>query len=331
MLAQSRGATRRANVEQLLTLTRQFDPWQRQGLFRFLKYVEVRQRAEVSVEEPSVETGNAVRLMSIHKAKGLEFPVVVLADLGKRFNFDDLKGGLLLDEVYGLCPQVKPPQSPRRYPSLPYWLAVQNQRRENLGEELRLLYVAFTRACDKLILMGTTTLKSAETRWTPAPALPWPARSLESANCWLDWLGPLVTSLTGQSDWFRRENGHHGLLDWRIINQPMEESGPEDSNHSTPIVTLPDAATLAELSRRLSWRYPHTNATVESAKTTVSEIRRRVAEETDAEATPLFPINTSRSSSSSSSSSSSKEMERKSRTRTKDEDEDEKAVQRAMR
>ena len=92
--------------------------------------------------------------MSIHQSKGLEFPVVVVADLAKAFNEQDLRGEIILDGEFGLCPRVQPPQTGARYPSLPHWLAQRRQRRELRGEELRLLYVAMTRARDTLILTG---------------------------------------------------------------------------------------------------------------------------------------------------------------------------------
>ena len=149
-----RGAQRRANVEQFLNLAQQFDQFQRQGLFRFLKFIEAQREAGAEPEVAPVADENAVRLMSIHQSKGLEFPVVVVADLAKPFNEQDLRGEIILDGEFGLCPRVQPPQTGGRYPSLPHWLAQRRQRRELRGEELRLLYVAMTRARDTLILSG---------------------------------------------------------------------------------------------------------------------------------------------------------------------------------
>ena len=73
--------------------------------------------------------------MSIHQSKGLEFPVVVLADLAKKFNEQDLHGEIIFDAQFGLCPKVKPPHTGRRYPSLPHWLAQRRQRRDEHLEE----------------------------------------------------------------------------------------------------------------------------------------------------------------------------------------------------
>src|ERR1051326_8651640 len=107
--ADIRMAQRAANVRRLLGLAQQFDQFQRQSLFRFLKFVEAQKLAETEPDAAATGEENAVRLMSIHQSKGLEFPIVVVADLGKAFNPADLKADIILDEEYGLCPQIKPP------------------------------------------------------------------------------------------------------------------------------------------------------------------------------------------------------------------------------
>ena len=109
MRSRPRGTQRQANVERFLNLARRFDQFLRQGLFRFLKFIEAQREAGI---EPDVAGGtdeNAVRLMSVHQSKGLEFPVVAVADLAKPFNAQDLRAEIILDEQFGLCPRVKPP------------------------------------------------------------------------------------------------------------------------------------------------------------------------------------------------------------------------------
>lgn len=157
LVAQERGEQRRANVHRLLTLTRQFDLLQHQGLHRFLRFVAAQQEVEFDPEPATLDTGDAVRLMSIHQSKGLEFPVVVVAGLGVGFNRTDLHATVILDEELGLAPLLKVPSHPRFYPSLPHWLARRWQWHELLGEEGRLLYVATTRAAERLVLVGTVT------------------------------------------------------------------------------------------------------------------------------------------------------------------------------
>jgi len=290
LLAQPRGQQRRANAERLLALTRQFDQFQRQGLFRFLNFIEAQQEAEIDLEPASITTENAVQLMSIHQSKGLEFPIVLVADLGKRFNFDDLKERVILDEEFGLCPKVKPPHAGQLYPSLPYWLAKRRQHRESLGEELRLLYVALTRARDKLILSGVASVKTVAEKWAGAAMEGLPTKRILEANNVLDWLGGWLPRATGQRDWTK--SGEHPLLAWTVYPEDDERlagplSSPKPAGSTQPTEAI-DSTAWEALRKKLEWRYPFAAATTEPAKTSVSALRRRLREETDEEAKPIF-------------------------------------------
>src|SRR5262249_47719479 len=128
LLAGPRGEERCANVCRLLDLARQFDPYRRQGLYRFLRFVEAQEQEELDLPPALPVAADAVRLMSVHKSKGLEFPVVVLACMGSRFNEQDLSQPVLLNEEYGLCPRITPPDLDQSYPGLPYWLARRRER-----------------------------------------------------------------------------------------------------------------------------------------------------------------------------------------------------------
>ena len=287
LLAQPGGGQARANVERLLGLTREFDQFQSQALFRFLRFVEAQLTADFDPEPAAIEGENAVRLMSIHQSKGLEFPVVVVADLGKPFNLQDLRADLVLDEDLGLCPRVKPGRVGRSYPSLPHWLAVQRQKRAVLGEELRLLYVAMTRACDRLLLCGTTSLRSLEQRWTASHQNPLSTRAMLAARNWLDWLGPLIPELAADAQWSARSAGQSHLLAWHLLDHDdLGPVPPATERLASSLPPVPELLALAE--QRLAWKYPHRVATMEPAKTSVTALRRRVVEETDAEAAPLF-------------------------------------------
>jgi ATP-dependent helicase/nuclease subunit A len=293
-----RGAQRHANVGRFLNLAQKFDQFQRQGLYRFLKFIEAQRDAEV---EPDVASGadeNAVRLMSIHQSKGLEFPVVALADLAKPFNRQDLRGEIIFDEAFGLCPKVKPPQTGRRYASLPHWLAQRHQLREQAGEELRLLYVALTRARDTLILTGSITEKKWTELWTDSAEIP--PQKITSAKSYADWLGL----------WFARQPGANSEMQgelanvrWRIaddaelksIGSSRDDKALIDLQLDPPHVgchedkrTL-DAATLEKLRAVLTWKYPFNAATERAAKSSVTALRREAADEPDDEADQIFP------------------------------------------
>ncbi|HEX4349810.1 MAG TPA: 3'-5' exonuclease, partial [Verrucomicrobiae bacterium] len=299
--AQPGGTRRAANVAGLLQLAQQFDQFQQQGLFRFLKFIEAQQEAEAEPEVPAMATENAVRLMSIHQSKGLEFPIVVLADLAKAFNERDLHSEIIFDEEFGLCPKVKPPHTGRRYPSLPHWLAQRRQRRELRGEELRLLYVALTRARENLILTASVTEKSWEEKWlTPQPTT---VQKIGTAKSFADWLG-LWFSNQIHSPQSTVQGQSEGVLDnlrWRVVSDAElqgslqdEESQSEIGNLKSAIGNQPEPPHVGSykdleiLRARLEWNYPFTAATQRKAKSSVTALRRE-AEELDEEAEPIFP------------------------------------------
>jgi ATP-dependent helicase/nuclease subunit A len=293
-----RGGQRQANVARFLALAQKFDQFQRQGLFRFLKFIEAQREAEVEPEVAAAADENAVRLMSIHQSKGLEFPVVAVADLAKPFNLQDLRGEIIVDEGYGLCPHVKPPHTGRRYPSLPHWLAQRQQRREQSGEELRLLYVALTRARDTLILTGTVGENKWKTIWTNRAAVT--PQAIINAQSYADWLGLWLAQHAQGAD---VRLGSLPFLRWRIVDDAElnHDSTPErrqDSAQTKDQTGIPrlvsgkdtiqfDAATAEKLRTALSWEYPFKAATERKAKTSVTALRREV-EELDDEAEPFF-------------------------------------------
>ena len=289
LLARPRGVQRRANVERFLGLAQKFDQFQRQGLFRFLKFIEAQREAEVEPEVAAVADENAVRLMSIHQSKGLEFPVVAVADLAKPFNTQDLRGEIIFDETFGLGPRVKPPHTGRRYPSLPHWLAQQHQRREQWGEELRLLYVALTRARDTLVLTAAVTEKKWETLWTRPAAIT--TQAVVDATSYADWLGLWFAQNQIQSPGSKVQSAPEGELPhlrWRIVEDSELAENPATDNRSSAIeLPVLDGAAAEKLRAMLSWEYPFKVATECKAKSSVTALRRE-AEELDDEVEKLF-------------------------------------------
>jgi len=282
-----RGALRQANVERFLNLARRFDRFQRQGLFRFLRFIEVQREVEVEPEVAVTADENAVRLMSIHQSKGLEFPVVAIADLAKPFNLQDLRADIILNERFGLCPRIKPPHTGRRYPSLPHWLAQRHERRELLAEELRLLYVAMTRARDALLLSGTVTQKKWDELWTK-PANVTALQILAAKSC-ADWLGFWFGV---QSSKFKAQNATEGELPhlrWRIVDDAEFSKQPavgrQPSAGEWPAL---DGQAAERLRTMLVWEYPFAAAIKQTAKSSVTALRRQATDELDNEAERPF-------------------------------------------
>jgi ATP-dependent helicase/nuclease subunit A len=275
--SQDRGEQRRANVERFLQLARQFDRAGGESLSRFLRLVEAQQENEIDTEPAACPETDAVRLMSIHQSKGLEFPVVVVADLGKRFNFEELRRKIIIDEKFGIAPQIKPPDAAQFYPSLPHWLAVRRQKREILAEETRLLYVAFTRAAQRLVLAGTVT-KTLEERWRERCGSEMTDASIAGANSYLDWIGSWLARTADPA-----ASGANSLLTWTVY----DADAPVLNEIATAAIAGP-AETTPEIRTRIEWRYPFRAETELPAKASVSLLRRRMADEVDDESARLF-------------------------------------------
>ena len=290
--SQPRGGQRAANVDCFLRFAQQFDQFQRQGLYRFLQFIEAQRKIEAEPEVPATAAENAVRLMSIHQSKGLEFPVVLIADLAKSFNEQDLNADIIFDEVYGLCPRVKPPHIPERYASLPHWLAKHHQRRELRGEELRLLYVAFTRARDTLILLASLSPTKWESTWLkPQSVTP---QTIAAARSFADWLGLWFSQHAAQTS---DTNGVIGSLQWRLIDEnslmispaALAQASVPDNARGAPAGCQAETTTetASRIERILTWHYGFTAATQRRAKASVTELRHH-ATAWGEEAEPVF-------------------------------------------
>jgi len=288
LLAGERGAQRVANVRRLLELARRFDPFRREGLYRFLQFINEQETLEVEHPPADATPENAVRLLTIHASKGLEFPVVAVAGLGTRFNFRALSSDILLEEQSGLCPKIFPPGTRSKYPSLAHWSAAQRERRALLGEELRLLYVALTRARDRLLLVGTASRKAETARWQSPAAITDHARF--KAGNYLEWLRLWFVNETAPEDWANEDEGKNALLRWKFWPANDAEFAPDPATPSAE-ETLPVAPTpeqWSQIRQLLANPYPHAIAVNEPAKTTVTALRRRVSDEADDEARRVF-------------------------------------------
>ena len=186
------GKTRQANLAMLVQKAEDYEKTSYQGLFDFIRYIEKLKKYNTDFGEASRsgEHDDAVRIMSIHKSKGLEFPVVFLAGCGKKFNRQDARGRILIDEELGIAADFFDPEKKVKAPTLKKNVLARRSNLENMGEELRILYVAMTRAKEKLIITaGDKYMDNKLEKWGGIPAggsLPFTI--LSAASSYLDWI-----------------------------------------------------------------------------------------------------------------------------------------------
>ncbi|MGI6129237.1 MAG: helicase-exonuclease AddAB subunit AddA [bacterium] len=297
------GAQRQANLRALYDRACQFESYGRPGLFRFLRFLErfQAQSGDLGTARALGENENVVRLMSIHKSKGLEFPVVFVADLGKKFNFQDLRGDIILHRDLGLGPMVVDLGLNVKYPSVAHRAVNVSGIRDTLAEELRIMYVAFTRAREKLVLVGSVAnLKDKCRAWgINARRTGWqlPAGLLLSAQTYLDWLGPAVARHPDASA-LRQDDMSvvaprlaKDPSSWQVCLYEASEfkmatmeaaSALEVSVHPEELGKLlasknpPPPELISRVEQALSWRYPYEKATSLAAKVSVSELKGRL-------------------------------------------------------
>ncbi len=197
------GEQRVANLRELHRRAELFEAsTQSLGLGRFRHFLETLQN-ESDLGQPSVavEGDQAVRVMTIHRSKGLEFPVVFVPDLGKRHNLRSCAGSILVDRDAYVGLLVADEERRVRYPSLAHVMAKETIRIQSLAEEMRVLYVAATRACERLILIGTISNKETQA-WQARFAShqgPLPLGHVSAAASPLHWIGPAALALAEQA------------------------------------------------------------------------------------------------------------------------------------
>lgn len=190
------GLQRRANLLKLHELAGRFGGFRRQGLHRFLLFIESFQEQErdLATASPVGPAEDVVRIMTVHQSKGLEFPVVFLAGLGNKFNFRDRSGRMIFERSAHIGLRVVVPQRRVEYASAAHRLVVEETERRAREEEMRILYVAMTRARDKLILVGSRAyLDRAFDRWSAeADGEGLDTWEILTAGSALEWIAPVL-------------------------------------------------------------------------------------------------------------------------------------------
>ncbi|MDF2677687.1 MAG: addA, partial [Bacillota bacterium] len=182
-----KGNLRQANLRLLTDKAFEFEKTSMRGLYNFLRYVEKLNvtAGDMGTAKTLSENDNVVRLMTIHKSKGLEFPVVIICGSSKKFNKSDTTKNILKHRLYGIAPKYINADE-RIYKETFPRIAVKNVIKiENLSEEMRVLYVAMTRAVDKLIIIGTVSnLQSKAKKWQKGPT----QYNIYMSDSFLDWI-----------------------------------------------------------------------------------------------------------------------------------------------
>lgn len=305
------GVLRQANLRALYDRARQYETTAFRGLFRFLRFVErlKDKESDLSVARALGESEDVVRVMSIHKSKGLEFPVVITADIGKNFNMQDATGLMLCHKELGVGPYVTLPELRFRYPTPARWGIQHKLGLETKAEELRILYVALTRAREKLILVGSAKKLAQKCavwqRTVGEPAEKLPASQVLKAKSYLDWVG-MAVARHADGELLRQygecsqqpaaELAQHPSA-WKVTIYrddeilPLEQSGQADDALLDAVGRLEPVAGGAGtewVEDILSWEYGCAAAASKPAKLAVSEIKRRLELVETQEAETMF-------------------------------------------
>ena len=261
VLLMSEGERRRENLNMLLKKAEEYEKTVFKGLFYFIRYMEQLKSYEI---EPagaagSGETENRIRIMTIHKSKGLEFPVVFVSALSGQFNFTDTNRTLLWHPELGLGPELIDPLSRTRRASLLKNMLKDQIKKETLEEELRILYVAMTRARNRLILTGILRESMLEKHRNHPMSLYYKTR----ARCFLDWILPLDLEES------RILHLHH--LSFPETSSVLNDRG-EGLESLVKDLELPKD--LSAVEKAFTYRYPYEDSVFLKRKYSVSELKK---------------------------------------------------------
>ena len=292
------GAQRMANVEMLTERAAAFEGTSYKGLFNFVRYIEQLKKYDVDYGEAGImdEQADTVRIMSIHKSKGLEFPVVFVAGMGRQFNTRDTKGSVLLHPEWGAGLDLIDLKRRTKAPTFLKKMIRESISLENLAEEMRVLYVALTRAKEKLIMTGVPKKLSSYME-TEGGAVFRP----EGARTYLDWIFPsLLSEETGEINADApvdvRVFGREALVPGKSLEQAEELAEDTLRNWNKEKVYIPELR--KRFDGQMDYQYPFESEGQMKLKFTVSELKKHASlveepgEEmyAEPEVVPLIPV-----------------------------------------
>ena len=309
------GEKRKANIDMLIQKAIQFEETSYSGLFHFIRYIEKLHKYNVDFGEADAVSGsdNSVRIMSIHKSKGLEFPVVFVSAMGKNINQQDAKDKILIHPDLGLGPDFVDPKKRIKAQTLPKKVIQKSIVLENLGEELRILYVALTRAKEKLILTGSVKkMEDQFSKWQKIckqKNLELSFYQISKAKNYLDWVIPSLLRVKGlelisqgkrepyisevtlneSANIFIKLVSDEELMIREII-EDMEKNQIKDELINWDASKVYDENIRHDLDKLMNYKYPYDLETKIYAKLTVTELKRLTQLEEEETASRLIGI-----------------------------------------
>ena len=279
------GRRRKANLDAMIDMALSFEKTSYKGLFDYIRYIEKLKKYDSDQGEATVfsDQDDLVRIMSIHKSKGLQFPVVFLSGMSRRFNTRSLNDAVLVDAELGIGCDYVDLENKVKIPSLKRAAIRKKLETDQLGEELRVLYVAMTRAEEKLILTATTGDIEKLLQKYPDADAPLSGTELESAGCYLDWIMMAEGAEKLQRVGATRDvielfdytlHDIHLAAEQTALNRLRREEKLQQAVNSVDAESL----SYVEAMEDLSYRYPHEAATRLYPKHSVSEIKETAME-----------------------------------------------------
>lgn len=296
------GVQRQANLRILFQRAKQYESTSFKGLFNFINFINKLKKSSGDMGSAKIlgENENVVRIMSIHKSKGLEFPVVILGGTGKQFNKMDLREDILLHETLGIGTNCIDVKKRIKYDTLQKHAIKKKCELEVLSEEMRILYVAFTRAKEKLIITGAVSdLEKSCENWCKASASSEDNRinpgNVLKGKSYLDWIGMALTkhkdgdairnigngditlNLDDKSNWSFKSWDRSELLE---TNNNKEEKNNIDIFESNNwIESKKDIKEVIEIRNRLGFKYKYIESCNTPSNISVTELKRAHQEE----------------------------------------------------
>lgn len=312
------GILRQANLRMLIDRAADFERTNERGLFRFLRYIDAlkRRSTDLSVARTLGESEDVVRIMTIHRSKGLEFPIVFLANISGAFNTQDTRGDLLYHahEGIGLRVYENTAAGRQKYDTMSRRKIKAIIQRETMAEEMRILYVAMTRAQEKLILTGTLNITHAGKdaleqlrenclKYAQTEDTVFPKEAVLGAKCYLDWIAlalmrhPDGAELFENADdiVYRPQTNEKARFDIRFPHEDVHVSQDRSEERADAVLAavradepLPAGKDADRVAEVLGWSYDLRGTAQIHAKTSVTELKRQQTAEEEAIA-PFLP------------------------------------------